>query len=230
MFNLEDYEPVEVRLEKFWKEYPDGRVHTQLLESSQHRFIVFSAVYRTFADEHPWATGLASETISERGMLSTSALEVCETSSLGRALANAGYATKAKGSNGKRPSREEMMSVAKEEQQRTKPFAQKLAEKITVEVEDDPWSIKAVEPAAPASMSVEEVAKAIGATVLTNDPACKHGNRIWATGTSKAGKVWGHWKCDARPINGERWADVDKCDPIWCDLTPAGTWKIREDK
>jgi hypothetical protein len=111
-----------------------------------------------------------------------------------------------------------------------KPFTKRLEEKITVEVADDPWTIKAVEPAQPASMSVQEVAEAIGATVLTDDPKCKHGNRIWATGTSKTGKVWGHWKCDARPSIGERWADVDKCDPLWCDLSPKGTWSIREEK
>jgi hypothetical protein len=49
------------------------------------------------------ATGLASESISDRGVNSTSALENCETSAIGRALANAGYAAK-----GKRASREEM--------------------------------------------------------------------------------------------------------------------------
>jgi hypothetical protein len=116
------------------------------------------------------------------------------------------------------------------EQSSKRPFAEKLAEKITMAVEDDPWTIKAVDPAAPASMSVDEVAKAIGATVLTDDPTCKHGNRIWATGTSKTGKVWGHWKCDASPMNGQRWADVDKCDPLWCDLSPKGTWSIRVEK
>ncbi len=30
MFNLADYEPVEVRLEKFIKDYPDFRISTEL--------------------------------------------------------------------------------------------------------------------------------------------------------------------------------------------------------
>jgi hypothetical protein len=38
----------------------------------------------------PYSTGLAEETISGRGVNSTSALENCETSAIGRALANAG--------------------------------------------------------------------------------------------------------------------------------------------
>jgi hypothetical protein len=224
MFNLEDYEPVEVRLEKFWKEYPDGRVHTQLLESSQHRFIVFSAVYRTFADEHPWATGLASETISERGMLSTSALEVCETSSLGRALANAGYATKAKGSNGKRPSREEMMSVAKEEQHRTKPFAEKLAEKITVPKEDDPWTIKTVSEAPAAQDAVQLVKDVLGGKTQEDIPSCKHGDMIWKHGVSqKNKKPWGQFRCVLQNSAGA--VQEAFCEPIWYMISDDGSWK-----
>jgi hypothetical protein len=29
MFNLDDYETVEERLIKFWKDYPDGQLHTE---------------------------------------------------------------------------------------------------------------------------------------------------------------------------------------------------------
>jgi len=51
MFNLEDYETVEERLIKFWKDYPDGQIHTKILDSASGRFIV-EAVYivqrRTF--------------------------------------------------------------------------------------------------------------------------------------------------------------------------------------
>jgi hypothetical protein len=228
MFNLADYETVEERLVKFWKEYPDGRIDTHIIEASPNRFIVKASIFRTEADAHAWTTGYAEETVSARGVNATSALENCETSAIGRALANANYATK-----GKRPSREEMSKVAAQsnsEQSSKRPFAEKLAEKITMAAEDDPWTVKAVEPAAHASMSVDDVAKAIGATVLSDDPTCKHGNRVWATGTSKTGKVWGHWKCDASPMNGQRWADLDKCDPIWCDLSPKGTWTIRAEK
>jgi hypothetical protein len=35
MFNLQDYETVEERLIKFWKDHPDGQIHTELLDSSQ---------------------------------------------------------------------------------------------------------------------------------------------------------------------------------------------------
>ena len=116
MFNLEDYETVEERLAKFWKEHPDGRIYTTLVEHTLQRFIVQAAIYRTEVDAHPWTTGYAEETVSTRGVNSTSALENCETSAIGRALANANYASK-----GKRPSREEMEKVARAQQSSQNP-------------------------------------------------------------------------------------------------------------
>jgi hypothetical protein len=218
MFNLEDYEPVEERLAKFIKDFPDFRLETELVAHTHDRYIVKASIYRTYADSAPYSSGLAEETVSSRGVNSTSALENCETSAIGRALANAGYATK-----GKRASREEM---AKVNANKPKPFAEKLAEHITVPKEDDPWTIKTVTEAPAAAMSVEQVAKTIGATILKDDPTCLHGNRIWRTGF-KNGKPWGMWACDARPMNGERFADVEKCDPMWMSLASDGTWKER---
>ena len=108
MFNLDDYETVEERLIKYWKDHPDGRIDTLLVESTLQRFIVKASVYRTEVDAQAWTTGYAEETISTRGVNSTSALENCETSAIGRALANAGMA----GTDvHKRPSREEMSKV-----------------------------------------------------------------------------------------------------------------------
>jgi hypothetical protein len=217
MFNLEDYETVEERLAKFWKEHPDGRISTEVVEHTLQRFIVKASVYRTEVDAHPWTTGFAEETVSTRGVNSTSALENCETSAIGRALANANYAAK-----GKRPSREEM---AKVNQAQPKPFAEKLADKITVEKEDDPWTIKAVSPAPSAADAVALVQEVLGATKIDKDiPHCKHGERVWRTG-SKNGKEWANMSCNNKPMNGERWAEVEKCDPIWYVISSDGTYK-----
>ena len=108
MFNLADYEPVEVRLEKFIKDYPDFRISTELEVVETSRYIVKAYIFKSSNDSIAWATGYAEETVSSRGVNQTSALENCETSAIGRALANAGYAPK-----GKRPSQEEMKKVAK---------------------------------------------------------------------------------------------------------------------
>jgi hypothetical protein len=220
MFNLEDYETVEERLAKFWKDYPDGRINTEVVEHTLQRFIVKAAIYRTEVDAHPWTTGFAEETVSTRGVNSTSALENCETSAIGRALANANYAAK-----GKRPSREEM---AKVNNAQPKPFTEKLAEKITMPVEDDPWTVKAVSPTPSAADAVALVQEVLGATKIDKDiPHCSHGAREWRTG-NKNGKAWANMGCSAKPMNGERWSEVNKCDPIWYVIDANGSWKPQE--
>ena len=105
-FDLSNYETVDERLHKWWKEYPDGRLETEIVEASNTRFIVFCKLFKTEADTKPCSTGLALETISDRGVNANFALPNAETSAIGRALANAGFSAK-----GKRPSREEMAAV-----------------------------------------------------------------------------------------------------------------------
>jgi hypothetical protein len=216
MFNLEDYETVEERLMKFWKDYPDARISTEIIEHTLQRFIVKASIYRTEADAHAWSTGFAEETVSTRGVNSTSALENCETSALGRALANAGYATK-----GKRPSREEMAKVKAAE---PKPFAEKLADKITMPVEDDPWSTKAVEAAPSSADAIALVQDVLGAVKIDKDiPLCRnchdHKPMQWKTGVSaKNNKPWGKFDCYV-------------CrDVIWYNIAADGTWKPQEAK
>ena len=220
MFNLEDYETVEDRLTKFWKDHPDGRIETALVESTLQRFIVKASVFRTEVDAQAWTTGFAEETVSTRGVNSTSALENCETSAIGRALSNAGYATK-----GKRPSREEMSKVKAAE---PKPFTEKLNNRIITEVEDDPWTVKAVAPAPSAAEAVALVQDVLGATKIDKDiPECKHGQRLWRTG-NKNGKPWANMSCPVQPQRQQTWAEVDKCDPIWYVIDANGAWKPQE--
>ena len=222
MFNLEDYETVEERLVKFWKEHPDGRIDTTLVESTLQRFIVKASIFRTEVDAQAWTTGYAEETVSTRGVNSTSALENCETSAIGRALANAGYVTK-----GKRPSREEMSKVKANE---PKPLQSRLEEKIIMPVEDDAWTIKAVQPAGSAADAVALVQEVLGATKIDKDiPYCSHGAREWRTG-NKNGRAWANMGCSAKPMNGERWSEVNKCEPIWYVIDANGAWKPQEVK
>jgi hypothetical protein len=213
MFNLDDYETVEVRLEKFIKDYPDFRVETELVSFQNDRYIVKAWIYRTFADSTPFSSGLAEETISSRGVNATSALENCETSAIGRALANAGYASK-----GKRASREEMVKV-------TKARLTESAEKhLTVVNESDPWTIKTVATPATSAEAVATVKEIIGGTTDKDVPRCPHGEMYWATGTSKTGKPWGHFKCIAGATG-----EINRCakgeDIIWYEIAPNGSWR-----
>ena len=219
MFNLEDYETVEERLIKFWKDHPDGQIHTKLLDQAAGRFIVEAAIYRTEADVRPWTTGLAEETIQGRGVNATSALENCETSAIGRALANAGYATK-----GKRASREEMAKVGAAQKtvaliDETKAkMLQTSGEYIPVVKEEDPWTIKPSTMPPTMGEAVSMVKEIIGGQTEKDIPHCQHGEMAWKTGTSKAGKPWGHFKCTS--------SRIDQCkDPIWYEIIQDGTWQ-----
>jgi len=224
MFNLEDYETVEERLVKFWKDYPDGRIDTRLVEASATRFIVQAYIYRTEADQHPWSSGLAEETIQGRGVNATSALENCETSAIGRSLASAGYATK-----GKRPSREEMQKVAKGAQVATQvaeakaKMADTAKEYVPVPVESDPWNQSFAAPVQTMETAVEMVKSTLGATPV--DESCIHGARIWKTGTSKAGKIYGMWRCPESSTRDMPGGQVP-CDPVWYEIDKeTGQWK-----
>ena len=179
-FNLADYETVESRLEKWWKDYPDGRVGTKIEQATDTRYIVSAELYKTEADAKPCATGLASESISDRGVNSTSALENCETSAIGRALANAGYAAK-----GKRASREEMTKV----------------------VQSETWSVDRTDPL---PISNEDWVKAASVTPPKAPPACcAKGNNL-VTGVSKTnGKPYYGYLCLDRIKEHAIWAKQD---------------------
>ena len=225
MFNLEDYQPVEERLTKFWKDYPDGQIHTEILDQTAGRFIVKALIYRTEADIRPWTTGLAEETIQGRGVNATSALENCETSAIGRALANAGYATK-----GKRASREEMVKVNKANE--VKATIDEVKVKMTetsgtyipVVKEDDAWTTKPATMPPTMGEAVSMVKEIIGGQTEKDILKCAHGEMIWKTGQTKAGKPWGHFKCPYA-VTGELTRCSSPNDVIWYEIAKDGSWQ-----
>ena len=226
MFNLEDYETVEERLIKFWKDHPDGRIDTKIIEASATRFIVQAYIYRTEVDQFAWSSGLAEETISGRGVNATSALENAETSAIGRALASAGYATK-----GKRPSREEMVKVnkANEVNATINEVKTKMTETsgtyIPVVKEDDAWTIRPATMPPTMGEAVSTVKEIIGGQTDRDAPHCKHGEMMWKTGTTKAGKPWGHFKCKAA-VTGEIGGRCESPnDVIWYEIAKDGSWQ-----
>jgi len=102
-FDLSNYEPVEKRIDRFYQEYKNGRIVTELVAHSDQMFIVKAFAYRDAADERPASTGFAEERVGSNPVNRQSALENCETSAIGRCLANLNFAPK-----GARPSLEEM--------------------------------------------------------------------------------------------------------------------------
>jgi len=105
-FNLDNYETVEDRLVKFWADHTDGRINTSIHYYDDTRILVRAEVYFDREDVRPVATGYAEELRGASPVNRTSHAENAETSAIGRALANCGYAAK-----GARPSREEMQKV-----------------------------------------------------------------------------------------------------------------------
>jgi hypothetical protein len=218
MFNLNDYETVESRLDKWHDKFADSRVETELIEASNTRFIVFAKLFKTEADAKPCATGLAFETITEKGVNSTSALENCETSAIGRALANAGFAAK-----GKRASREEMAKVNNAEPNQ---YEKKLQERRygapgskSAAVEDALRASFAVENKQddPQTWSVAEVVDQIGASTPNEPPSCEHGH-IFKQGISKTGKPYYGYVCKGKVTEHAKWAK----------LTANGKWYFEE--
>ena len=108
-FNLDNYEPVAPRLARWLDAMRDQGHIPRVLTDMVHRgdsWCTFKA--SLYVNEDLISTGWAEEHATDRGVNSTSHVENCETSAVGRALANIGYA----GSDpSKRPSREEMTKV-----------------------------------------------------------------------------------------------------------------------
>ena len=124
-FNLDNYETVEDRLKRFWKDYPNGRIETEVIHITEDGTCVTirSEIYKDMEDARPVSTGIAQETKGQGGFANTDAwMENAETSSLGRSLSNWIY----QGSGKPRPSREEMSKVQVEKKPVKKPTKQEL--------------------------------------------------------------------------------------------------------
>jgi hypothetical protein len=230
MFNLEEYTTVAERIKSFRQMFPMGRILTYLIHEDANRVVFKAELYRDDQDEYPFSTGYAREITAERGVNRDFALENCETSSIGIAAKNADIGTEKKSI-----SREEAAKVNRVQQKDAviKETKAKMAETsqqyVPVAKADDPWTTW--EAPAPQTMesAVEMVKTLLGGTMP--DESCIHGARIWKTGVSKAGnKPWGHWRCPNQATSGSAAGADDKCEPIWYEVKPDGTWGKRADR
>ena len=103
-FNLDDYEMVKDRIPLFLEEYPEGRINTEVI--SENNGVTMKAyLYKNLEEQvscAPLSTGIAREV---PGGHIDKYYENCETSAIGRALANINLYS------GDRPSFEEMNSA-----------------------------------------------------------------------------------------------------------------------
>jgi hypothetical protein len=185
------------------------------------RYIVKAYLYKDSADVVAWATGYAEETVTSRGVNQTSALENCETSAIGRALANAGYAPK-----GKRPSREEMSKVVT--QRAIKPAVQDLEAAIrkadAEPAEQDYWTTpvneynKVVDAPVTLNKAMDLVQDILGTGEAVEAPSCEHGHMQWREG-EKNGKAWGGYFCNTAISSAHR------CPTKWYNLGSDGKFQ-----
>ena len=221
MFNLQDYETVADRVARFQKLHLSGRIVTKVisLDNSKGEVLAMAEVYREHEDTQPagvdYAFGVAS---TYPQSMRKFYVEDTVTSAVGRALSLVLDTEK-------KPTREDMQKVQAHQEVKAKLYEvkAKMAETsqqyVPVEKESDPWTIQTAAPVTTMEQAVETVKAVLGGTPI--DESCIHGARVWKTGTSKAGKMYGMWKCMAQ-IQG----DAERCDPIWYEIDKeTGQWK-----
>jgi hypothetical protein len=221
MFNLNDYEDVDTRIHKFYETYPDGAILTeQVLNDEEKGIVVFKAIaYRTHVDTQPSATGYARGARKDRGVDRDFWFENCETSAIGRCLANLGLSAK-----GKRASSLEMAKV-NDAKERPAPVRVRTEEQRDFLKAQNPeaeivWDTTLEPPADVLTLdeAINNVMNGLPAEIV---PKCKHGERVLREGTGKKGAYRG-WMC---PLPYKRKAE--QCEGIWMVLDPSGRWSFR---
>jgi hypothetical protein len=199
----DEYDQVEDRLKKFWKDNPNGRINTKITHVSEdlQNAIHKCEVYKDIEDQYPVATGIAQDQHGAVGANKTSWIENGETSAIGRALANWIYAAK------KRPSVTEMQKVENlSDSQVTKSKAETgnsnsytPPPSVQEKIKDAPKLDDKDTKAALEEIGVEVTEKVV-VTNGTMEPRCLSCNsELWDNRIDKAsGKIkdtYPDWKC-----------------------------------
>jgi hypothetical protein len=165
---LEGYETVAERIEKFWAQYPNGRIDVNIVFQDGTRYIVQTDIYKEVTDQLPFATDFAEEIRSNTNRFP---LENCSTSSIGRSLHTGGLSKFSENHN--RPSLEEMKRVER-------PIVAAPKESLP-NGSYDPWDM---------TQAVAEIGG-----ILTGR-SCSHGVMIRKEGVNaKTSKAYKGWVC-----------------------------------
>ena len=113
-YNIDDYEPVASRVQRFYDAHPTGAIHCEIVHDDGTRVVIKATVWRDINDAQPAAIDYAEEILTDRGVNSTSRIENCATSATGRAISIAAHGLGPSDWT-KKPSREEMQKVQRRE-------------------------------------------------------------------------------------------------------------------
>ena len=192
---LEGYEDVNARIIRARLEFPTLRLvaYIEDIDITKGYILVKAEAYKEYEDHLPSAVDYALEVRSDRGVNLHFWVENCVTSAYGRVLGlltPGGIA---------RSTKQDMEKV------------EALSTKDVAPVSDDLW---ATTPTLAAG--IEAVKNELGGIYLQGKPECKHGARVWRTGTSaKTGKEWGNYSCIEK-------SKATQCDPVWYMQTSNG--------
>jgi ssDNA-binding Zn-finger/Zn-ribbon topoisomerase 1 len=202
--HLEGYVMVEDRLPLFYDEFKDGRITTEVIAHTPDSIITKSSIFAD-ADQQerglPLATGICKEVFTNQ---MPKYVEVCETSSIGRALAN--YQIRGLDENGnvaKRPSLEEMQSVQALQEDAANPQTGHLVEAA---VAAGGTLINSAPPLTQddyvGSAEENQFIQTQTPVAVSNTPQCPtgHGDMVWKEGISqKTNEPYAFWSCSQFP-------------------------------
>jgi len=222
MFNLENYEDVDTRIHNFYEAHPDGAITTQLIENNEEKgTVIFKAMaYRVYLDSQPSAIGYARGARKDRGVDRDFWFENCETSAIGRCLANLGLSAK-----GKRASSLEMAKVNDSKTSpapiRVRTEEQKEFLSATNKETEIIWDTT-IEPPADIEPAFKDAVDLVKQTFSAEPvPQCKHGSRVLREGVGKNGAYRG-WGCSL-PMKRK----AEQCKMLWMVLDAGGKWHFR---
>ena len=203
-FNLQDYEDVQARVQRFQKLHPVGRIetHVEFFDANAGHILVRASIYREHEDTQAAGVDYAfGDRSTFRTNMAQWYVEDTVSSAIGRALALV-METKQK------PTRQNMERVEQPNKWEKK-VENFVKESIPVEKPSDPWTIEQKEMPLP----IAEAVAAINDNVTPEEvPMCKKHERPMMPRTgNKNGKAWKHYKCAGN------WPDV--CEEIIRDLS-----------
>ena len=201
--HMEGYAMVEDRIPVFYAQFPDGRITTEVVGYTDDSVITRSFIYRNAEDQEkniPLSTGICKEIFTPK---MTKYVENCETSSIGRALANYNIrGVDEEGNQAKRPSLEEMQSVDALQDAQPKLTSQdspnggghmvEEAVRLGGTVIQEPSPLTEDDYAT--SQQEHDFVQSVG-----NEPACPdHGPMVWKEGVGQKGP-YAFWSCSQFP-------------------------------
>ena len=202
---LDNYEGVAERIKRFWATYPNGKIHTSIIDVDVKAgyVLIECRIYKKYEDEEPAGIDYAFGNVATYNVnMKKWFVEDTVTSAIGRC---AGLVL----GTDNRPTLENMHQVENIDTQ--------IVRNTSDEV--DLWASPIYENVAPVGQAIEEIKSQLGGLQVAAAPLCPHGHMIWREGTSaKTNKGWGGYMCSEK-------AKAKQCAPAWYMLGSDGQWR-----